>query len=89
MIRILIYFKKGLRLISPGASDLLETKAFNYHFNDIHIYSNSWGPLDNGYTVEGPREFAARAIEIGALKASIIIIIVVVVKIIIIIMVII
>lgn len=50
----------GIRLISAAASDALEAQALTYHFNGasaadtVHIYSNSWGPSDDGATLEAP-----------------------------------
>lgn len=38
----------GLRLISAPCSDLDEATALGYHAQDVHIYSCSWGPPDDG-----------------------------------------
>ncbi len=42
----------GLRLIAFGADDQQESSALSYERDEIDIYSNSWGPADNG--VLGP-----------------------------------
>ena len=44
----------GIRLISKMASDSDEASALSYEYNVNHVYSNSWGPSDNGKTMEGP-----------------------------------
>ena len=46
----------GIRLIADsGASDTQEANALSHLSNYIQIYSNSWGPDDDGKTVAGPR----------------------------------
>lgn len=44
----------GMRLISAAATDAQEAEAMNYLNNIIQVKSNSWGPADDGATVEGP-----------------------------------
>ena len=36
------------------SSDSTEADAVGHKDSYIHIYSNSWGPSDYGFTVEGP-----------------------------------
>lgn len=38
--------------------------------NLIHIYSASWGPTDDGKTVDGPRNATMRAIVKGVNEVS-------------------
>lgn len=38
----------------------------------IDIYSNSWGPGDMGWQVEGPGVLTSRAIELGIQKVFIV-----------------
>lgn len=54
------------------ATDDLECKAFSYERDYIDIYSNSWGPDDRGFKVDGPGPLAQRALESGAEKVTII-----------------
>ena len=51
----------GLMLIACGNSDSDEASALSHLNNDIDIYSNSWGPSDNGNTLgsAGPLILAA------------------------------
>jgi len=44
----------GIRLISKMASDNDEAEALSYEYNLNDVYSNSWGPSDDGRTMEGP-----------------------------------
>tara|TARA_B110000444_G_scaffold103036_1_gene97301 strand:+ start:30544 stop:33942 length:3399 start_codon:yes stop_codon:yes gene_type:complete len=51
----------GLQLISCSTTDTRESSALSHERQDIDIYSNSWGPSDDGETLEapGPLMFAA------------------------------
>jgi len=53
----------GLMLIACGNSDLDESNALSHLNNDIDIYSNSWGPSDNGNTLSGPGPLMIAAFE--------------------------
>lgn len=44
----------GLRILDGPMSDTLEANAESYQRNINHIYSNSWGPPDNGVSMEAP-----------------------------------
>ena len=44
----------GMRLIAEPATDLQEAQALSKYADEIHVYSNSWGPVDDGRSVEGP-----------------------------------
>jgi subtilisin family serine protease len=50
----------GIRLIAAGTTDAQEAQGLTYQnnnqagFGTNHIYSNSWGPSDDGATLEGP-----------------------------------
>lgn len=46
----------------------MEGTALIYALDKVHIYSNSWGPPDDGETVEAPGIIARTALKIGALK---------------------
>ena len=42
----------GLKIdLVSGSSDTMEASALGYKQSYIHIYSNSWGPQDNGFEV--------------------------------------
>ncbi|BFZ53720.1 pheromone processing endoprotease [Savitreella phatthalungensis] len=51
----------GLRILSARITDADEALALNYDFHNNHIYSCSWGPPDDGKSMEGPSELIERA----------------------------
>lgn len=53
----------GIRMLDGMVTDRVEAEAFSFKNNYIHIYSSSWGPSDDGRTVEGPGLMASRAFE--------------------------
>ena len=48
--------------------DDIEARALSFNRNHIDIYSASWGPDDDGKTVDGPGPLAKKALEDGAKK---------------------
>ena len=56
----------GLRLTAGLSSDEDEAGAFAWKNERIHIYNNSWGPADDGLTVEGPGGLAAAQLKRAA-----------------------
>ena len=61
-------------LDQPYMTDLIEANSMGHEPNLIDIYSASWGPTDDGRTVDGPRNATMRAIvrgvnEVGLLAA--------------------
>ncbi|CAG9105776.1 unnamed protein product [Plutella xylostella] len=56
----------GIRMLDqPYMTDLIEANSMGHEPNKIHIYSASWGPTDDGRTVDGPRNATMRAIVRG------------------------
>jgi subtilisin-like proprotein convertase family protein len=56
----------GMRLISTTAGDTAEADAMTWKATGaqiIHILSNSWGPSDDGTTLEGPGTFTLAALK--------------------------
>lgn len=53
----------GIRMISSPVTDATEADGITYHNQNNHIYSNSWGPPDDGIVVDGPKELFRRAVE--------------------------
>ena len=47
------------------STDLDEAAALGHYYDIIEIYSNSWGPSDNGFTVSGPGTLLQRTYEVG------------------------
>jgi len=52
----------GLRLTADVTDGETEAKAFAWKNELMSIYNNSWGPSDDGKTVEGPEPIAREAI---------------------------
>lgn len=51
----------GVRMLDGEVTDAVEARSLSHNNQHIHIYSASWGPDDNGKTVDGPGELATRA----------------------------
>ncbi|KAL0581105.1 pheromone processing endoprotease [Marasmius crinis-equi] len=52
----------GVRILSGPISDVDEAAALNYGFQNVSIYSCSWGPPDNGQSMEGPSQLIKKAV---------------------------
>lgn len=55
----------GMRLIAGYVGDATEAEAMLHSNGVIWIKSNSWGPVDNGYTVWGPGPLTRAALSNG------------------------
>ncbi|KDQ65308.1 Neuroendocrine convertase 1, partial [Zootermopsis nevadensis] len=55
----------GIRLLDGMVNDRVEGTALGHAYDKVDIYSASWGPNDDGKTVEGPGRLAQEAIERG------------------------
>ncbi|MDP6639651.1 MAG: S8 family serine peptidase [Candidatus Poseidoniaceae archaeon] len=53
----------GIRLIACSLTDTKESNALLHQKGSVDIYSNSWGPTDNGQTVEAPGPLMTAAFE--------------------------
>jgi furin len=51
----------GIRLLDGRINDRLEAEALSFNTNYIDIFSASWGPSDDGKTVEGPGRLTSLA----------------------------
>uniref|UniRef100_UPI00398F6BC2 proprotein convertase subtilisin/kexin type 4-like isoform X2 n=1 Tax=Pristiophorus japonicus TaxID=55135 RepID=UPI00398F6BC2 len=51
----------GVRMLDGEITDVVEARSLSLNPQHIHIYSASWGPEDNGQTVEGPAMLATQA----------------------------
>ena len=47
-----------------------EVKAFGFRSDVIQVYSNSWGPNDDGFVVQGPGLFSYDALYDGITNVS-------------------
>ena len=57
-------------LDQPYMTDLIEANSMGHEPNLIDIYSASWGPTDDGRTVDGPRNATMRSIVRGVNEVS-------------------
>lgn len=61
----------GVRLLSGSMQfDSSEARALGHMSQDIHIYSNSWGPIDDGITVDGPGPLTSAILRHGVTHVS-------------------
>ncbi|XP_036233040.2 furin-like protease 1 [Bactrocera oleae] len=58
----------GVRMLDGDVTDAVEARSLSLNPNHIDIYSASWGPDDDGKTVDGPGELAQRAFIEGVTK---------------------
>ena len=48
-------------MLDGNVNDVVEASSLSLNPQHIHIYSSSWGPSDDGTTVDGPGELAKKA----------------------------
>jgi hypothetical protein len=60
----------GVRMLDGPVSDRIEGEALSFALDGVDVYSASWGPNDDGQTVEGPGRLAQRALIKGVTQAS-------------------
>jgi len=65
-----IYAFTGVRMLDGTVNDAVEARALGLNINHIDIYSASWGPEDDGKTVDGPGPLARRAFIYGVTSVS-------------------
>nr|XP_033774859.1 proprotein convertase subtilisin/kexin type 7 [Geotrypetes seraphini] len=57
----------GIRVLDGPLTDSMEAIAFNKHYQINDIYSCSWGPDDDGKTVDGPHQLGKIALQHGVI----------------------
>ncbi|XP_078109837.1 neuroendocrine convertase 2-like isoform X2 [Sander vitreus] len=58
----------GIRLLDGSVTDAMEATALTFNIPFIDIYVCSWGPRDNGATMDGPHSLTAQALRLGTHK---------------------
>ncbi|CAH2049099.1 unnamed protein product, partial [Iphiclides podalirius] len=58
----------GVRMLDGRITDRVEGEAIGYAWDKVDIYSASWGPNDDGRTIEGPGRLAVEAFKRGVTK---------------------
>ncbi|XP_069137192.1 furin-like protease kpc-1 isoform X1 [Argopecten irradians] len=55
----------GVRMLDGDVTDSVEAQSLSLNTQHIHVYSASWGPDDDGRTVDGPATLARKAFHDG------------------------
>ena len=55
-------------MLDGSVTDVVEASSLHLNPQHIDIYSSSWGPSDNGRTVDGPGRLAKKAFIDGVTK---------------------
>ncbi|XP_033741564.1 neuroendocrine convertase 2-like isoform X2 [Pecten maximus] len=55
----------GVRILDGIVTDVLEARAIKHKLSTVDIYSASWGPRDDGMTMEGPSLASRKALAMG------------------------
>ncbi|XP_077187820.1 proprotein convertase subtilisin/kexin type 4-like isoform X1 [Paroedura picta] len=58
----------GVRMLDGAVTDIVEARSLSFHPQHVDIYSASWGPEDDGKTVDGPGTLAREAFYNGILN---------------------
>ncbi|XP_056902340.1 furin-like protease kpc-1 isoform X4 [Takifugu flavidus] len=58
----------GIRLLDGPVTDAMEATALTFNFHFIDIYVCSWGPRDDGATMDGPAVLTEQALWLGTHK---------------------
>lgn len=66
-----VFVLLGIRMLDGDVTDVVEAKSLGIRPDYIDIYSASWGPDDDGKTVDGPGLLAKQAFEHGIKKVCI------------------
>ena len=65
-----VMFLSGIKFNVEQSLDVQEASALGYKSDIIQIYSNSWGPIDDGRQVEGPGKAVQQTFENGVFLVS-------------------
>ncbi|MEE6487617.1 hypothetical protein FKM82_014957 [Ascaphus truei] len=60
----------GVRMLDGQITDIIEAQSLSLNPQHIHIYSASWGPEDDGKTVDGPGMLATEAFYRGIVNVT-------------------
>ncbi|KAJ3597070.1 hypothetical protein NHX12_003470 [Muraenolepis orangiensis] len=57
-------------MLDGEVTDVVEAHSLSLNPQHIHVYSASWGPDDDGKSVDGPAKLAKEAFLLGITKVS-------------------
>ena len=60
-----VFLNTALKFDVGGATDAEEASGLGYQDNYIDVYSNSWGPSDFGFVVDGPDTLVQNTLRTG------------------------
>lgn len=63
-----VSFFPGVRMLDGEVTDIVEAHSLSLNPQHIHIYSASWGPEDDGKSLDGPAKLAKEAFLQGITK---------------------
>ena len=63
-------FTLGVRMLDGDVTDSVEAQSLSLNIQHIDVYSASWGPDDDGRTVDGPGPLAKKAFRDGIEQVS-------------------
>lgn len=55
----------GIRMLDGDVTDIVEAQSLSFRPQHIDIYLSSWGPVDDGATLEGPGPLTRVALQSG------------------------
>ena len=55
-------------MLDGSVTDVVESRSLSFNKQFVDIYSSSWGPDDNGRTVDGPGKLAKQSFIDGVEK---------------------
>ncbi|KTF79162.1 hypothetical protein cypCar_00020673, partial [Cyprinus carpio] len=67
IICVFVHVLVGIRVLDGPLTDSMEAVAFNKHYQVNDVYSCSWGPDDDGRTVDGPHPLGKAALQHGVI----------------------
>lgn len=65
LFKLIPFCLEGVRMLDGDVTDMVEAKSVSFNPQHVHIYSASWGPDDDGKTVDGPAPLTRQAFENG------------------------
>ena len=66
-----VFFNSALKFDVSEATDAQEASALGYQNNYIDVYSNSWGPSDFGFVVDGPDTLVQNTLRTGVTEVRV------------------
>ncbi len=60
-LSVCVNLASGVRMLDGEVTDMVEAQSLSLNPQHIDVYSASWGPEDDGKTVDGPAKLAKEA----------------------------